>query len=70
MFIGGTGTGKTHLYMSAPAPGGASSTWSTWSISWTPQKPVQDFADIEASGLGRWAKSFEALLWRAPARKH
>jgi hypothetical protein len=52
------------------APGGASSTWSTWSISWTPQKPVQDFADIEASGLGRWTKSFEALLWRAPARKH
>jgi hypothetical protein len=53
-----------------PRQGGASSTWSTWSISWTPQKPVQDFADIEASGLGRWAKSFEALLWRAPARKH
>jgi hypothetical protein len=29
----------------------------------------QDFADIEAYRLGRWTKSFEALL-AAPARKH
>src|SRR5260370_20265474 len=45
IFIGGTGTGKTHLASrwprrsSAPAPGGGSSTWSIWSINLNRERP-------------------------------
>jgi len=46
IFIGGTGTGKTHLCIAVAATvirvraRGASSIWSTWSTSWSRKRPL------------------------------